>query len=189
MSGAIEQTDPLFQKWKRRFCHIDLELVRFVAVSARPRVMRSSAIWVSRLGNGWVYIFIVALVFERLGKRGWPVILVAAVNAAAIHCIYPAMKRRIGRPRPCHADPSLISLLRTLDEHSFPSGHIMTLAATLVPVMFMTPGTAVLGTVLMVLMSWARIATAHHYPSDVFGGAVLGIVFGSPLTIYFFSTL
>jgi undecaprenyl-diphosphatase len=31
-------------------------------------------------------------------------------------------------------------------------------------------------------MAWSRIATAHHYPSDVLGGVALGIFMGYPLS-------
>jgi undecaprenyl-diphosphatase len=31
-------------------------------------------------------------------------------------------------------------------------------------------------------MAWSRIATAHHYPSDVLAGAFLGVGVGYPTT-------
>jgi len=33
-------------------------------------------------------------------------------------------------------------------------------------------------------MAWSRMATAHHYPSDVLGGVALGIVLAYPLSTY-----
>jgi undecaprenyl-diphosphatase len=32
-------------------------------------------------------------------------------------------------------------------------------------------------------MAWSRIATAHHYPSDIVGGAILGLIFAYPLSL------
>jgi len=37
--------------------------------------------------------------------------------------------------------------------------------------------------ILMVCgMAWSRVATAHHYPSDILAGAVLGLGVGYPIS-------
>jgi undecaprenyl-diphosphatase len=38
--------------------------------------------------------------------------------------------------------------------------------------------------VLVLSMAWSRIATAHHYPSDVVAGIALGAVVAGPLSAY-----
>jgi undecaprenyl-diphosphatase len=35
-----------------------------------------------------------------------------------------------------------------------------------------------------VLMSWARLASAHHYPSDVAVGTALGVSVSYPISVY-----
>jgi len=104
-------------------------------------------------------------------------------NAGVLHCLYPLIKRRIGRPRPFRVDPRLRSLVSVLDEHSFPSGHMMTLSGVLVPIVLVWPSAMLSAAVLLLVMAWSRIATAHHYPSDIFAGAFLGIAFACPLSI------
>ena len=167
---------------RRTLLAIDLALVRYTATSARPYVFRSAAIVVSKLGNGSIYLFVLLFILDRLGRRGLAVAVVAACNAAILQCVYPSLKRRIGRARPYRIDPSLRSLLDVLDEHSFPSGHVMTLAAVLVPVVYTVPGSGPLGCGLLLSMAWARVASAHHFPSDVCAGTLVGIAFGYPLS-------
>ena len=100
------------------------------------------AIGISKLGNGWIYILLAVAVFAHWGLSGYKVILCAGVNAGVTHSLYPLIKRRYRRRRPFKVDPELSSLLATLDEHSFPSGHAMTLAAVLTPIVMLWPAAA-----------------------------------------------
>ncbi len=170
--------------WAEKLLYADLAAVRFIARSARPAFGRSSAIVISKLGNGWLYPIIGAILFASLGSAGFRVVALAGLNAILLHCLYPLIKRRIGRPRPFRADPRLTSLLTVLDEHSFPSGHAMTLSGVLVPIVLVLPATILSAVALVCCMAWSRIATAHHYPSDIFAGVAMGVVLAYPLSTY-----
>lgn len=168
--------------WAERLRYADLAAVRIISRSARPKVGRASAIAISKLGNSWLYPILVTVVFEGLGRTGFRVVFLGCLNAGLLHCLFPYIKRRIGRPRPFRVDPHLQSLLAVLDEHSFPSGHTMTLSGVLTPIVLVWPGAAISAVMLMALMAWSRIATAHHYPSDIFAGAALGVLLSYPLS-------
>jgi undecaprenyl-diphosphatase len=72
--------------------------------------------------------------------------------------------------------------LKILDEHSFPSGHTMTLSGVLVPIVIAWPSITMSAMALVLSMAWSRIATAHHYPSDVVAGVALGASLAWPLS-------
>lgn len=183
---AVANSDDHFTSlWTRRFLAADLAAVHIVSRSARSTIGRGLAIMLSRLGNGWIYLILGAIMFQSVGLDGLPVIGLAALNAALLHCLYPCIKRWFGRPRPFHVDPRLPSLLKVLDEHSFPSGHTMTLSGVLVPIVIAWPSMAISAAALLLSMAWSRVATAHHYLSDVIAGAGLGIVLGYPLSTCF----
>jgi undecaprenyl-diphosphatase len=171
--------------WIETLQAADLEAVRILSRTARSRVGRLCAIGISKLGNGWIYIVLAAMVFARWGLAGYKVILCAGINAGVTHSLYPLIKRRYRRRRPFKVDPELSSLLATLDEHSFPSGHAMTLAAVLTPIVMLWPSAAIPAVVMFAGLAWSRIATAHHYPSDVLAGAVLGIGLAYPISLGF----
>lgn len=63
----------------------------------------------------------------------------------------------------------------------------MSLSGVLVPVVFVWPAAAMSAAALMLIMAWSRIATAHHYPSDILAGTLLGIVLAYPLSVCFFA--
>src|SRR5450631_737177 len=63
----------LWASLKRRLSHADLDAVRLISRSAQSRIGRASAIAISRLGNGWLYMFIGLIVFEQLGNKSFRV--------------------------------------------------------------------------------------------------------------------
>ncbi|MFY9655440.1 MAG: phosphatase PAP2 family protein [Methylocystis sp.] len=165
-------------RWTSRLLQADLDLVR--KLNAQSSTLgKPAAVVISKLGNGWIYLFLAAWVFEQWGWQGGRLMaLLAGVNAAALHLLYPAIKKRFKRPRPFAVDPSLPSLLRTLDEHSFPSGHAMTLVGVLTPIVLLWPAAFLSAVIMACGMFWSRVATGHHYPSDVLAGATLGAGLG-----------
>ena len=174
-SGGLAAT------WGERLYEADLAAVHLFSRSARSMIGRFSAVAISKLGNGWIYLILLPIVLVGLGWQGLHVAALAGVNAALLHILYPIIKRRFCRKRPFHVDARLPSLLKTLDDHSFPSGHAMTLTGVLAPIVIAWPATTFSAALLILSMAWSRIATAHHYPSDVVAGVALGAGLSYPL--------
>jgi undecaprenyl-diphosphatase len=167
--------------WGQRLFELDLAAVHLFSRTARSAVGRFLAVGISKLGNGWIYLILAPIVLIGLGWQGLHVAALAGLNAALLHMLYPIIKRRFGRKRPFHVDARLPSLLKTLDDHSFPSGHAMTLTGVLAPIVIAWPATTLSAGLLLLSMAWSRIATAHHYPSDVAAGVALGAGLSYPL--------
>jgi undecaprenyl-diphosphatase len=138
----------------------------------------------SRLGNGWIYPVIAAACLVVAGSQTLLVILIAAVNVALLHCVYRPIKLWSRRPRPYQSYPELNPLLAALDEHSFSSGHAMTLTAVLVPLALAFPLLLIPAAALWLFMAWARLASAHHYGSDILAGAGLALGVAYPISIW-----
>jgi undecaprenyl-diphosphatase len=170
-----------------RLSAAELCVVRAFAWSARPAPIRSLAVALSWLGNGWAYLAIALASLMAAGTKALPALAIGAFNAGLLHCLYPSIKRWVARPRPYRNDTTLRPLLRALDEHSFPSGHAMTLSAALLPLVLAFPQTFGLAIVIGVLMAWARLASAHHYPSDVVAGTALGFAVSYPFSLCAFA--
>ncbi|MCQ4190060.1 phosphatase PAP2 family protein [Methylocystis suflitae] len=167
--------------WGQRLFELDLAAVHLFSRTARSAIGRFLAVAISKLGNGWIYLILAPIVLIGLGWQGLHVAALAGLNAALLHMLYPIIKRRFGRKRPFHVDARLPSLLKTLDDHSFPSGHAMTLTGVLAPIVIAWPATTLSAGLLLLSMAWSRIATAHHYPSDVAAGVALGAGLSYPL--------
>jgi undecaprenyl-diphosphatase len=169
--------------WAAKFADLDLRAVRTISASARRPLTKNFAIAVSKLGNGWIYPLLAVLIFAQWEwQDARRIVALAALNAALMHIIYPLVKKRFKRLRPFKVDPRLPSLLPTLDEHSFPSGHAMTLTGVLAPIVLLWPAMMFSAVVMACCMAWSRIATGHHYPSDVAAGVLFGVCLGVPLS-------
>jgi undecaprenyl-diphosphatase len=169
-----------------RFEKRELELVRrMAAVGERPWI-RPATVVLNRLADGLLYAVIVAALLWFHPPRVFDAILAAGLAAAAAHIIYPAIKRFAARPRPYDIDPSLKPMLRALDKYSFPSGHCMTVTCVLIPLTVAFPefSVFVFAALLWLLIAWARLASAHHYPSDLLAGTALGLIVAAPITLF-----
>ncbi len=179
--ALIVAAAPAALGFARRFSAAELSAVRIASRTARAPAPRMLAITFSWLGNGWIYPVLCAIVLAKWGFAGVRILAPAAASALLLHTVYPPLKRACGRRRPFQVDPELPSLLATLDAHSFPSGHAMTLAGVLTPIVMFWPSATVAAVAMGACVSWSRMATGHHYPSDVLAGLALGIGIGYPV--------
>jgi undecaprenyl-diphosphatase len=159
---------------------LELQIVRNCALAAKYRVPRTATRVLNHLGNGWIYIPIAAALLEFERARAMRIIGAACLGAALAHAIHAVLKRSVCRRRPFVRLPSLVPLTRSLDRYSFPSGHCMTMASVLVPVVFATPAVWPTAAVSICMLAGARLISSHHYVSDVIFGSMLGAIAALP---------
>ncbi len=153
----------------------EIALVGRTAAAARRTRLERAAVVISWLGNGTLYLILAALLLAVAGRTSARTLGLAALAGAVSHLVYPVLKRVAARPRPFEHRAGPRPSATPLDAFSFPSGHLMTLAATTTPVLLRWPQLWLAALGLWLALAWSRIATAHHYPSDLLGGTLLGI--------------
>jgi undecaprenyl-diphosphatase len=171
-------------KVERGVMDVELYVVHRFVDTARHRPARAAVIAINWLGDGWFYLALAAASILAAGVKALPVVAVGALNAGVLHCLYPVLKQWVARPRPYQRDATLVPLLAAMDVYSFPSGHAMTMSAAMVPLVLAFPQMLGMALAFWLLSAWARLASAHHYPSDVAVGAVLGVSVSYPISIY-----
>lgn len=157
----------------------EIESVRWFTRHLQYRGVRPLALAANRLSNGMLYLIVGALFWLVYGMTA--AVIAAATALAFGHLVYPVIKQRYGRRRPFRFDSSVPSLLEPLDEHSFPSGHMMSCVAVLTPLCMAVPTLWPLMLILLAIIGWARLAAGHHYPSDLLAGCLLGIMVTLPI--------
>ena len=161
---------------------LEITLVSFFMASARNRASNGLARLFSKLGNLWIYPLVALGLLVLDPKYGLLVIVIALGNIGILQFIYGPLKRRIMRRRPFQIHMKFRSALPVLDEYSFPSGHIMTLTGAVMPITMVFPALGKLCLVVWIMMAWSRIATGHHYVTDIIGGALIGICVSYPVS-------
>ncbi len=170
--------DPIMDWLDRR----EITIVKRQAEIASRPWLRPLAVMINHLSNGWIFAaYGVALLIYQ-GRSALSIIFTALVALGISHAVYPLIKAYLRRQRPMEREYGLQSLVPPLDRYSCPSGHCMTATALSIPVAFAVPAVAPVLIGVLLVIGWARIAAAHHYPSDLLLGSLLGSAVAWPIT-------
>ena len=92
------------------------------------------------------------------------------------------LKNLVARERPCWIDSDILMLISIPEDYSFPSGH--TLASTISTVILMQEDKklGIPAVILAVLIAFSRMYLFVHFPTDILGGLLLGLVIGFSVT-------
>ncbi len=141
---------------------------------------------VSILGKGGIFLILLSLLlmfFHPTRRFGTAMLLGLALGAIVTNLI---LKPWIARPRP-YADQASVYYQYWLtvgqnveSDKSFPSGHTTAAFDSMVPVCLISKKKRLkaIAICFMILMGIARIYLCVHFPSDVLGGAIVGIAAG-----------
>ncbi|MCR5090275.1 MAG: phosphatase PAP2 family protein [Oscillospiraceae bacterium] len=141
--------------------------------------------FISLLGKGGIFLILLSLVLllcRPTRRMGTAMIIGLSVGALLVNLW---LKVVIARPRP-YADAESIyySLWLLLGSHtesdfSFPSGHTNAAFAAMLPLFLLgKKNWSWLALIFGILMGISRIYLVVHFPSDVLGGMITGILSG-----------
>ncbi len=137
------------------------------------------------IGQGWRLVLLSILLLTIAWLMEKPAIKVAAIQSLVAHGIAAVLanvlKHLIGRPRPkfVHSGDWQMAISWVSGLDSFPSGHSTAsfAVATVLAKRFPVWGPLCLSVAAFVALS--RVLRGSHFPTDVVGGAVVGILSGS----------
>src|SRR5256714_988642 len=108
-------------------------------------------------------------------RRPWLFLQVALADFAGQLISY-GLKQWIGRERPPEVYASPRPLVHVPHDGSFPSGHATSSFACATILSFYAPRAAPAFLLLAAAIAWSRVYVGVHFPLDVLGGAVLGVL-------------
>lgn len=126
-------------------------------------------------GIVWILAALGLICTKKYRRQGF--FLLAAL-AAGVLVGNVFLKNWVARPRPCWLDHSVRLLIARPSDYSFPSGHTLSsvIGATVLTLTNRKFGWAAIP--LAALIAFSRLYLYVHFPSDVLGGALIGLVLG-----------
>lgn len=131
--------------------------------------------------NNWyiAYIILLGISWTKGGRTGKiaviGVILLITVSDQLGHRV---LKEIFERPRPCNALADVLTPLGCTGSYSFPSNHAINNFAAAMFFYRLFPNLKWILFITASLVAISRVYLGLHYPSDILGGAIVGIFFG-----------
>lgn len=157
---------------------MELRFLDFLQTIHTPLLDKILA-FITSLGNAgivWIVLVVVLLILPKTRKTG--IIVAAALLMDLILCNL-ILKNLVARVRPYDVNTAIAILIKNPLDFSFPSGHTAASFAAMTALFLAKMKKAwIAALILAVLIAFSRVYFYVHYPTDVLGGAVVGILSG-----------
>ena len=158
--------------------NIDFTVLNWLHDSLSCGFLDSTMPVVTRLGSKgiiWLAIAFVMICTKQYRKCGI-IIVISLIAGVVIGNLF--LKNIIARPRPCWINEDFNMLIGVPDDYSFPSGHTLSSAACATVLTLENSKFAFGAVPLAALIAFSRLYLYVHFPTDVIGGALIGIAIG-----------
>ena len=158
--------------------NIELSILDWLQTLHTP-VLDKIMVFITRLGDAgiiWIVLSIVLLLIPKTRKSG--VVMVAALVVDVLLCNI-VLKNLVARTRPYDVNTGVHLLVAKLHDYSFPSGHTAASFAS-VTALYLAGEKKLwkFALVLACLIAISRLYLYVHYPTDVLGGILFGVISG-----------
>ena len=157
---------------------MELRFLDFLQTIHTPLLDKILA-FITSLGNAgiiWIVLAVVLLILPKTRRTG--IIVAAALLMDLILCNL-ILKNLVARVRPYDINTAIAILIKKPLDFSFPSGHTAASFAAMTALFLAKMKKAwIAALILAVLIAFSRLYFYVHYPTDVLGGAVVGILSG-----------
>lgn len=157
---------------------MELKILDFIQTLRNPILDKMMLLFTS-LGNGgiiWLLLVVILVCIPKTRKTGVMVMLALALDVLLCSGL---LKHLFARIRPCDVNTSIQLLIPRPTDYSFPSGHT-SVSFSVVAALYLAKEKKLFipSLLIAILISFSRMYLYVHYPTDILGGIVLGILCG-----------
>ena len=158
--------------------NIELSILDWIQTLHMP-FLDKIMVFITRLGDAgiiWIVLSIVLLLIPKTRRSG--AVMVAALVVDVLLCNI-VLKNLVARTRPYDVNTGVHLLVAKLHDYSFPSGHTAASFAS-VTALYLAGEKKLwkFALVLACLIAISRLYLYVHYPTDVLGGILFGVISG-----------
>lgn len=155
---------------------LDRNILDFIQNNIRSPFLDSTMPFITALGNAgvfWIVLCIILLITKKYRKAG----IICALSLIATTILGDGIiKNLIQRARPFIQDTNVVLLIAKPITFSFPSGHTASSFAAAAALSTYIKPYGKLFFIPAALIAFSRLYLYVHFPSDVLGGIILGVI-------------
>ncbi len=162
------------------FYNIDVSIFYFINQTFSTPFLDKFFITITLVDNWFIaYLILWGILFFKGGKRGKiAAILIILLVVMSDQIGFKIIKAYFERPRPCTVLPNVITPIGCAGSFSFPSNHALNNFAVATFFYLLFPNLKWILYITATLIALSRVYLGVHYPSDIIGGALIGIIIG-----------
>ena len=133
---------------------------------------------ITYFGSGGIIWILAAFIFISIKKYrliGISMIIALILSVLIGNVI---LKPLIARIRPFEVNTAIELLIGPPSDYSFPSGHTLSSFAVATTIFCINKRFGIIAVIMACLIAFSRLYLYVHYPSDVFGGLIIGVSIG-----------
>lgn len=158
--------------------NIELSILDWIQTLHTP-FLDKIMVFITRLGDTgiiWIVLSIVLLLIPKTRKSGAVMVVALVVDVLLCNIV---LKNLVARTRPYDVNTGVHLLVAKLHDYSFPSGHTAASFAS-VTALYLAGEKKLwkFALVLACLIAISRLYLYVHYPTDVLGGILFGVISG-----------
>jgi undecaprenyl-diphosphatase len=167
--------------------NIDNAVLEFIRIHMSSGILDQAMPFITRLGSGGLVWIAIALVFLASKKYRTDGLLLIITLLLCVLIGDFILKPLIARIRPFDVNTAIQLLIAKPTDFSFPSGHTMSSFAAAVVIFHANSRMGIAAFILAALIAFSRLYLYVHYPSDIIGGILIGVLI-STATIHIFNS-
>lgn len=156
---------------------LDVNILLFIQEHLRFDFLTPILKFLTMLGDHgmlWIGVALLLVFIKRTRPIGATASASLAINALLVNVF---LKNIVARTRPYEVIDGLTRLVGEQSDFSFPSGHTSSaFSVAVVMFMLMPKKYGVPALIVATLIAYSRLYVGVHYPSDVIGGLIIGIL-------------
>lgn len=156
---------------------MDMQILNLIQ-NIRNNILDQIMIFITHLGSAgitWIILTMILLIYPKTRKIG--IILTIALLLDVLLCNI-LLKNLVARERPFSVNTSIELIINAPTDYSFPSGHTSASFAVVSVLYLVKHPLWKPSFILAVLIAFSRMYLYVHYPTDIIGGMICGMICG-----------